>query len=105
MLYELVGISRVPVTMKKEILEETRQILTTIGKSIIDNRGVIREIDNWGIKPLPKIMKKDRQQFAIGAYFYMKFDASPAVQTEIARTLRMDPRMIRSTIVRVGGST
>ena len=38
----------------------------------------------------------------MGHYFIMQFDSSSAVQTEIKRTLGLDPRMIRFSVVKMG---
>lgn len=54
-----------------------------------------------GSKLLPKIMRKDQEQHFQGYHFLMLFDSSAAVQSEILRTLKNDPRVIRSSIVRV----
>lgn len=102
MLYEIVGIAR---AVGPTPIKETQDIIRTIGKLIVNNRGVVRKIENMEIRPLPKIMKKNRQSFIVGSHFYIRFDASPGVQSEVFRTLRVDPRMIRSTIVKVGGDS
>lgn len=100
MLYELVGIARVPMTQHNR---EAADVVRHVGKLILNNRGVIRTVDNWGIRYLPKVWNKSRESHILGAHFYMKFDASPSVQRELLRTLRSDARMLRSTIVKVGG--
>jgi small subunit ribosomal protein S6 len=38
----------------------------------------------------------------MGHYFVMQFDSSIPVQNEIRRTLGLDPRMIRFSILKVG---
>lgn len=53
---------------------------------------------------LPKIIKKDQEQHFQGYHFLMLFDSSAAVQSEILRTLKKDPRVIRSSIVKVDTS-
>lgn len=99
MRYEIVGIARAIGSVPQK---ETQEIIKTIGRLVINNRGVVRKIGNMNVRPLPKIMKKNRQAFIVGSHFYMEFDASPGVQSEVARTLSVDPRIIRSTVVRVG---
>ncbi|CCD27434.1 mitochondrial 37S ribosomal protein bS6m NDAI_0K02430 [Naumovozyma dairenensis CBS 421] len=100
MLYELIGIVRIldPVMRHKE----AKDVVTTIGKLIIQNRGVVRSIipmkDTF---QLPKIMKKDQEHHFQGYRFMMLFDSSAGVQSEILRTLKKDPRVIRSSIVKV----
>lgn len=100
MLYELVGIARVPMTQHNR---EAADVVRHIGKLVLNNRGVIRNVDNWGVRYLPKIWNKNREAHILGAHFYMKFDASPAVQREVQRALQADARMLRSTIVKLGG--
>lgn len=99
MLYELVGIVRVrsPSAPNKE----AKDLVATIGKLVIQNRGVVRKILPMGNKLLPKIMKKDQEQHFQGYHFLMLFDSSAAVQSEILRTLKNDPRVIRSSIIKV----
>ncbi|CCE64173.1 hypothetical protein TPHA_0G03330 [Tetrapisispora phaffii CBS 4417] len=102
MLYELVSIVRVvnPMTANRE----AKDLATTIGKLIINNRGVLRRIIPMGTRFLPKIMKTDQDRHFQGYHFMMLFDSSAAVQSEILRTLRNDPRVIRSSIVKVDTS-
>ncbi|QLG72664.1 hypothetical protein HG535_0D03720 [Zygotorulaspora mrakii] len=99
MLYELVSIVRVvnPTSANKE----AKELATTIGKLVIQNRGVVRRILPMGNKLLPRILKKDQEQHFQGFHFLMLFDSSAAVQSEILRTLKNDPRVIRSSIVKV----
>ncbi|GMM53606.1 mitochondrial 37S ribosomal protein YmS16 [Maudiozyma humilis] len=99
MLYELVGIVR---TLNRTApATEAKELLTTIGKLVLNNRGVIRKIVPMGQRQLPKIMKKDQEQHINGYHFLMLFDSSASVQSEILRTLKKDPRVIRSSIVKV----
>lgn len=77
------------------------RVATTIGKLIIQNRGVIRQIKSLGKEFLPKIMTKDQEQHFQGTRFLMLFDSSTSVQSEILRTLKADPRVIRSMTVKV----
>lgn len=54
-----------------------------------------------GNETLPKIMRKDQERHFQGHRFLMLFDSSAAVQSEILRTLKADPRIIRSYVQRV----
>ena len=99
MLYELVGIVRTLDRVKPA--QETKELLSTTGKIILNNRGVIRKIIPMGQRQLPYIMKREQKQYINGYHFLMLFDASAAVQSEILRTLRKDPRVIRCSIVKV----
>ncbi|AMD18904.1 HBR003Wp [Eremothecium sinecaudum] len=99
MLYELVSIVRVVNPLAAN--QEAKEIATSIGKLIIQNRGVIRRVIPMGNKQLPGIIKKDQEQHFQAYHFLMMFDSSASVQSEILRTLRTDPRVIRSSIIRV----
>uniref|UniRef100_A0A060T8C3 ARAD1C35706p n=1 Tax=Blastobotrys adeninivorans TaxID=409370 RepID=A0A060T8C3_BLAAD len=102
MLYEMVAIARYAGVKG---VDDAREVCRLVGKMVVNNRGVVRNIQNWGLRPLPKIVNKDRQSHIVGAHFYMKFDSSPAVQREVLRSLRSDPRIVRSMIVKNGGDT
>lgn len=96
MLYELVSIVRVMNPLVANA--EAKDLATTIGKLVIQNRGVVRKIIPMGNKLLPKIIKKDQEKHFQGYHFLMTFDSSSSVQSEILRTLKNDPRVIRSSI-------
>lgn len=98
MYYELFAIARItdPVLANKEAMK----IASTIGKLILANRGVVREIASLGPKALPKVMSKEQERHFQGYHFMMGFDSSAAVQQELLRTLRRDPRILRSSIIK-----
>lgn len=102
MLYELVAIAR--ITNPSAVHAEAKELATTIGKLIIQNRGVVREISSLGARPLPKLMKKAGETHFQGSHFLMLFDSSSAVQREILRSLKDDPRVIRANLVKVDHS-
>ncbi|SCV01388.1 LAME_0G15896g1_1 [Lachancea meyersii CBS 8951] len=102
MLYELVSVVRVVNPLVANA--EAKQLATTIGKLIVQNRGVVRRILPIGNKLLPKITRKDQEQHFQGYHFLMLFDSSAPVQSEILRTLKKDPRVIRSSIVKMDTS-
>lgn len=98
MYYELFAIARIsdPLLANKEAMK----IASTVGKLILNNRGVIRDITSLGPKPLPTIISKDQERHFQGYHFMMGFDSSAAVQQELLRTLRRDPRILRSSIIK-----
>lgn len=100
MLYEIVGIAR---SAGSHGTADAQELCRMIGRLIVNNRGVIRQLTNAGVKPLPRIINKSRQSHIVGAHFHLTFDSSPSVQNEVFRTLKQDPRIIRSTIVKLGG--
>ncbi|QWW24634.1 hypothetical protein CA7LBN_003491 [Candidozyma auris] len=83
MLYELFAIARIndPLHVNKE----AAKIAHTVGKLILNNRGVIRSITSLGPKPLPKVISKDQERHFQGYQFVISFDSSAAVQTSIIK--------------------
>ncbi|KAH3685203.1 hypothetical protein WICPIJ_003797 [Wickerhamomyces pijperi] len=102
MLYELVAISRITSGAAQAL--EAKEVATTIGKLVLQNRGVVRDIKSLGSGTLPKIITKDQERHFRGHKFLMLFDSSSSVQNEILRTLKNDPRVIRSMITKVNDS-
>ncbi|KAI1263936.1 37S ribosomal protein Mrp17 [Xylariaceae sp. FL1019] len=96
MLYELIGIVR-PGNMA-----EVREIVLATGQIILKDRGVIRGIQNWGVFSLPKALSAHQLRHKDGHYFAMRFDASIETQDAVRKSLRLDPRMIRHTSVKLG---
>lgn len=98
MYYELMAISRIsdPLNVSKEAMK----ITSTIGKLILNNRGVIRDITSMGPRHLPKVMIKDQERHFQGYHFLMSFDVSSKVQEELLRTLKKDPRILRANITK-----
>ncbi|EER30809.1 mitochondrial 40S ribosomal protein MRP17 [Candida tropicalis MYA-3404] len=98
MYYELFAIAR--ITDPLNVSREASKIASTVGKLILNNRGVIRDISSLGARPLPKIISKEQERHFQGYHFIMGFDCSPNVQTQLLRTLRRDPRILRSSIMK-----
>ncbi|GMG40412.1 unnamed protein product [Ambrosiozyma monospora] len=99
MLYELIAIAR--ISAPEALHAEAKDLASTIGKLIIRNNGVVREINSLGAKPLPKIITKANERHFQGSHFTMLFDSSVGVQREILRSLKNDPRVIRANLMRV----
>lgn len=98
MYYELLAIARINDGINKH--KEAMKIASTVGKLILNNRGVIRDITSIGAKVLPKIMSKNQERHFEGYHFLMGFDVSSPVQQELLRTLRRDPRILRANIIK-----
>mgnify|MGYP003740238263 CR=1 FL=1 len=64
--------------------------------------GVVRGYTNWGTFRLPKPTTKHQARHTEGHHFIMRFDASGPVQQAVRRTLSLDPRMIRFSVVKLG---
>ncbi|EGV63458.1 mitochondrial ribosomal small subunit component [Yamadazyma tenuis] len=98
MYYELMAVARITDGINKH--KEAMKIASTVGKLILNNRGVIRDITSMGPKFLPKIISKNQERHFEGYHFLMGFDVSSTVQQELLRTLRKDPRVLRASIIK-----
>jgi len=96
MLYELVGIARV------NSMGEVRDIVRTMGLIIIRTGGVVRRMDWLGQQFLPKVMGKHQQLHIAGQHFSILFDSSAKVQSDLYEVLKIDPRMIRVSMLNAG---
>ncbi|GFF29862.1 37S ribosomal protein MRP17, mitochondrial [Aspergillus udagawae] len=96
MLYELIAVVR------PGSLNEVREIARNAGIQVLRSGGVVRGYTNWGTFRLPKPTTKHQARYTDGHHFIMRFDASGAVQSAVRRTLGLDPRMIRFSVVKLG---
>ncbi|ODM16841.1 hypothetical protein SI65_07806 [Aspergillus cristatus] len=96
MLYELIAIVR------PGSLHEVREIARNAGIQVLRSGGVVRGYTNWGTFRLPRPTTKHQARYTDGHHFIMRFDASGPVQTAVRRTLGLDPRMIRFSVVKLG---
>ncbi|KAI9716278.1 MAG: hypothetical protein M1812_005503 [Candelaria pacifica] len=98
MLYELIAVVR------PGSLVEVREIAKSAGILVLQSGGVIRGITNWGNFLLPKRTRKHQATNSSGHYFVMRFDSSGPTQETVRRTLGLDPRMIKFSVVKLGGT-
>jgi small subunit ribosomal protein S6 len=77
------------------------RIALSTSRTILSRAGVIRGLTNWGQFDLPRPTTKHQTQHFQGHYFILRFDSAAAVQNEIKRTLRLDPRMIQFSVTKV----
>ncbi|KAH8704066.1 37S ribosomal protein Mrp17 [Talaromyces proteolyticus] len=96
MLYELIAIVR-PGSLK-----EVKEIAKNAGVQVLRSGGVVRGYTNWGTFTLPRPTTKHQARYSEGWHFIMRFDASGPVQAAVRRTLSLDPRMIRFSVVKLG---
>jgi small subunit ribosomal protein S6 len=81
-------------------------ICRTAGSLVLQRGGVIRGITNWGVFHMPKPTKgsKGGTRHHIGHYFVMRFDSNAPTQHAVRRTLGLEPRMLRFSVVKLGSS-
>lgn len=78
------------------------RIARTTGSLILTRGGVIRGLTNWGTFHLPKPARKQGALYHQGHYFILRFDSDGRTQHAVRRTLGLDPRMIRYSVVKMG---
>ncbi|KAF1957728.1 37S ribosomal protein-like protein Mrp17 [Byssothecium circinans] len=96
MLYEMIGVVR------PGRLSEVKEIAKTAGKIVLESQGVVRGVTNWGTFLLPKPTRKLQSTHNVGHHFIMRFDASARTQHSLRKTMSLDPRLIRYSIVKMG---
>lgn len=77
-------------------------IARTAGSLVLASGGVVRGITNWGPYLLTKPVRRHALKHDSGHHFIMRFDASPETQRLVYKTVAIDPRMIRTGMVRIG---
>lgn len=70
-LYELICITRAQLATTT-----VREIAKTAGATVINNGGVVRGVQDWGTRVLPKPIKKYQSKHDEARYFLMWFDSN-----------------------------
>ncbi|ORY75338.1 ribosomal protein S6 [Leucosporidium creatinivorum] len=98
-LYELVCIAG-----HHAQLAPLRALTTTTTSLILANGGVVRSLDHWGTRHLPQKMRRGDGSSLTGDYWTMRFDANPPTVAALNERLRLDPRVLRWTTLKVGAT-
>ncbi|ORX81710.1 30S ribosomal protein S6 [Basidiobolus meristosporus CBS 931.73] len=95
--YELVCISRARLS-EPNLADLLRKTAT----QVMERGGVVRGFENMGEQALPYRMKRHQTYHSEGRYWLMHFDANPNTLTTMDAKLRVDPRVIRHTFIKLG---
>lgn len=87
--YELVMI------LKPDLGEEATAALVEKFKTLIEQRGTVAEVDEWGKRHLAYPINDINE----GYYVLMTFTAEPALPAELDRQMRINDNVMRSLIV------
>jgi small subunit ribosomal protein S6 len=109
-----------------------QDLLKTSALQVLDKGGVVRGFENWGSRILPHRIKRHQQYFNSGqyvvvviyelviqlsmaitnvlvtffstifSYWLMHFDANPTTVQELGKKLRVDPRVLRHNVIKLG---
>lgn len=94
MLYELRAIIRTPKLFGQKRHADAKAFCENLGKLILNNRGVVRQIENNGLLQLQNLVRKHGEYFFEGYKVTLLYDCSPVVQQQIKANLRNDPRVL-----------
>ncbi|KAK3815297.1 MAG: 30S ribosomal protein S6 [Benniella sp.] len=95
--YELFCISRTRLVEAnlKDLVKQTSLIVMNKG-------GVVRSLKPLGEKQLPYRIRKHQEYHVQGFQWTMHFDSNPSAITELNKRLKVDPRVLRHAVIRLG---
>ncbi|CAL1542691.1 unnamed protein product [Lymnaea stagnalis] len=77
---------------------ELVQVIKRCCTNILDQGGIIRGMENLGLKPLPYRMSNHGQKFTEGNYILIKFDGSTQLPDQLKDIFKRDLDVIRRTV-------
>lgn len=77
----------------KRVVESSRQI-------ILDEQGTVIEMNNWGMKKLAYLIKKE----SLGFYVFCDYAGTPAAVAEIERKCRIDDTVLKYLTIKTANS-
>ena len=87
--------------------KQLTSLAKTISHKVVENGGIVRSIQNHGIRTLPHRFKAkyaDREgnrYYEKGRFFSIYYDSNPNVQKEVDSILKMDELVLRNTHLKV----
>jgi small subunit ribosomal protein S6 len=87
--------------VRPNIAEDEIEAITSKATATIEgDSGIIFRINNWGLKKLAYLIKKESQ----GYYVYVDYAGVPASVAEIERIFRIDDRVLKYLTVKLSDS-
>ena len=83
------------IILKPDLGEEATAALVEKFKTLIEQRGTVAEIDEWGKRHLAYPI----DDITEGYYVLMTFTADPALPAEMDRQMRINDNVMRSMII------
>jgi small subunit ribosomal protein S6 len=84
--------------VRPNVVESEIESITSKATSIIEgDGGTILRVNNWGLKKLAYLIKKESQ----GYYVYVDYAGIPASVSEIERIFRIDDRILKYLTVKL----
>ncbi|HUS60144.1 MAG TPA: 30S ribosomal protein S6 [Nevskiaceae bacterium] len=75
--------------------EDQKKVITKVKKIIIDLKGKVEKLDEWGKKPLSYPIKKKN----MGSYFYLEIKLPAESANQIDKKLKIEESVMRYLIV------
>ncbi len=82
-------------------------LVKSISHKVVENGGIVRSVQNHGIRTLPHRFKAkyaDREgnrYYEKGRFFSIYYDSSPSTQKEVTAILKLDEQVLRNTHLKV----
>ena len=87
--------------VRPNVAEDEIEAITGKANSIIEgDGGTILRSNNWGLKKLAYLIKKENQ----GYYVYVDYAGVPASVAEVERLFRIDDRILKYLTVKIADS-
>ena len=83
------------IILKPDLGEEATVALVEKFKTLIEQRGTVAEVDEWGKRHLAYPIN----DLTEGYYVLMTFTADPALPAEMDRQMRINDNVMRSMII------
>lgn len=83
------------IILKPDLGEEATAALVEKFKTLIEQRGTVAEVDEWGKRHLAYPI----DDITEGYYVLMTFTADPALPAELDRQMRINDNVMRSLII------
>ena len=86
--------------VKTEIPEEgTQEVIDRYSKVLTDHGAEVTAVDEWGKRRLAYVIDK---KYTDGVYVLIKFNGDSAAVNEVDRLMKIDERLLRHLVTRVG---
>lgn len=89
-LFELVLIADARVEGHKML-----ELLKRISKLVVSRSGVVRKVDNWGLRPLAQRIRKNQEDHLDARYLSLWMDAHPSLLQEINQIMKYDRTILQ----------
>eukprot|EP01083_Nonionella_stella_P191887 709844_1 len=97
----------VVTTRNTASFKQLTNLVKTISHKVVEKGGIVRSIQNHGIRQLPHRFKAkfaDREgnrYYEKGRFFSIYYDSNPMIQKEVDTILKLDEQVLRNTHLKV----